>query len=317
MPAISDMLVVMIKFSIKTEQTIHIKKGVVMQVLTSALKVMPLLLINYTYCADNAQTISTSQKKPIMHAQKKITTVIFDLDGVLFQRNKTAFAQKVGLGKITKYTLLNWANPETTCLNTLHTISCQESNQPHIPLIHRGKKMPCCIIDWQLGHKSHTQVRNELEKHLEALDQKNHFKNSQEKELVQRMLDVSIDPQYLNDIVKPTTAMIELAKELKNRNYKLIILSNLAQEQYDLFQKTYPEITQLFDDIIISAQVKMLKPNNEIYQHLLDRHTLTAQECIFIDNQKENVDGAQQKGIHGIWHKNMRTTRMSLEKLGV
>ncbi len=165
----------------------------------------------------------------------------------------------------------------------------------------------------QITHK----VRNELEKHLEILEQKNHFKSSQEKELVQRILDISIDPQHLNDIVKPTAAMIELVKELKNRNYKLLVLSNLAQEQYDLLQTKYPDITGLFDDIIVSARVKMLKPNKEIYLHLLDTHKLTAQECVFIDNQKENIEGAQQHGIHGIWHKNIRTTRISLEKLGV
>ncbi len=288
-----------------------------MHVFTGVLKLLPLLLINYTYCANIAPTPCTSKKEHILSNPKKITTVIFDLDGVLFQHNKTAFAQKVGIGKITKYTLLTWANPETTCLNTLHTISSQESAQPNIPLIHRGKKMPCCIVDWQLGHSSHTQVRNELEKQIEILEQKNHFKNNQEKELVQRILDISIDPQHLNEIVKPTTAMVDLAKELKNRNYKLIILSNLAHEHYTILQKTYPEITGLFDDIIVSARVKMLKPNKEIYQHVLDKHALTAHECICIDNQKENIESAQQKGMHGIWHKNIRTTRTALEKLGV
>jgi len=292
-----------------------------MQSLTRIFTLLPLVLITHTYCADSAQTKHTRKKElstnTSKNTQQKITTVIFDLPDVLFQQSKTAFAQKVGLGKLTKYALFNWSNPETTCLHALHTISSQESGQPSVPLLLRDKKMPCCIINWQLGQKSHTQAYHELKQQVEMLAQKNHFKNNQEKELVLRMLDVGIDPQHLNDIVKPATAMIELVKELKSRNYKVIILSNLAQEQYDLFHKTYPKITQLFDDIVVSSQVKILKPNKEIYQHLLKTHGLTAQECVYIDNQKDNIESAQQQGMQSISHKNIRATRTSLAKLGV
>jgi len=291
-----------------------------MKSLTSMPTLLPLLLISHIYCADNAQ-IKHVRKKDIStnasDTQQKITTIIFDLPDVVFQQSKTAFAQKVGLGKLTKYTLFNWSNPETTCLHALQTISSQESGQPSVPLLLRDKRMPCCIIDWQLGQKSHTQTYHELKKQVEMLAQNNHFKNNQEKELVLRMLDIGIDPQHLNDIVKPAPVMIDLVKELKSRNYKVMILSNLAQEQNDIFHKTYPQITQLFDDIIVSSQVKILKPNKEIYQHLLNTHGLTAQECVYIDNQKDNIEAAQQQGMQSIWHKNMRATRTSLAKLGV
>jgi HAD superfamily hydrolase (TIGR01509 family) len=250
-------------------------------------------------------------------AHKKITTIIFDLDDVLFQHNKTAFAHKIGIGKVTKYTLLNWTTPDTTCLNALDAISAQEPNQPAIPLIHRDKKMPCCIVDWQLGNKSQVQARAQLHTQIEQLGAKKYFKNVKEKDLIQRILDISMDPHYLNDIVKPATAMIELAKELKARNYRLIILSNLAQEQYELLHKHHPNITRLFDDIIVSSQIKLLKPSVQMYEHLLDKHKLQADECVCVEAQKESVQAAQQKGITGIVHKNARTTRAALEKLGV
>jgi len=286
-----------------------------MQALTSVLKLMPLLLISHIYCA--SITHIPHKKNLASNSPKKITTVIFDAGGVLFQESRSAFIKKVGLGKLTKYAVFNWSNPETTVLNTLHAISSQESKQPTIPLLLREKKMPCCIINWQLGHKSHLQTHNKLKKQIDRLAQKNHFKNSQEKELVLRMLEIGIDPQHLNDIVKPVTGMIELVKDLKARKYKLIILANLAQEQYDLLHKIYPEITQLFDDIIFSAHVNILKPNQEIYQHLLDTHKLIAQECVLVDSLKEHTAAAEQKGMHSIWHKNIRATRTSLAKLGV
>jgi HAD superfamily hydrolase (TIGR01509 family) len=278
-----------------------------MQRIKTGFVVLSLSLIHAIYCTNNTQ-------KP---DEQKVTTVIFDVGGVLFQESKSTIIKKIGFGKLTTYALFNWTNPETTCLNTLNAISSQESKQPNIPLMLRGTKMPCCIIDWQLGRKSHLETRNILKRKIDKLDQKNFFKNSQEKELVLSMLEVSIDPLHLADIMQPVTSTVELAKQLKARNYKLIILANMAQEQYDLLTKTYPEITQLFDDIIVSSRVNLLKPHKEIYQHVLDSHRLKPQECVLIDSLKEHVQAAQQKGIRSILHKNIKTTRTSLAKLGV
>src|SRR3989442_9840406 len=106
-----------------------------MLVFTRVLKLLPLLLINYIYCTDIALT--PYKKNLTSNTPHKITTVIFDIGGVLFQENRSVFIKKVGLGKLTKYALFNWSNPETICLNTLHTISSQESAQPVIPLLLR------------------------------------------------------------------------------------------------------------------------------------------------------------------------------------
>lgn len=268
-----------------------------------------LLLINHICYTDiNQKNNDESQK---------VTTVIFDVGGVLFLESRSVIVKKIGLGKLTKYAVFNWTNPETTVLNTLDTISSQDTNQPAIPLILREKRMPCCIVDWQLGRKSHVETRNELQKQVDALAEKNYFRNNQEKELVSRMFEVGIDPHHLADIMKPVTGMVDLAKDLKARNYKLIILANMSQEQFDLFNKNYPEITQLFDDIIISSRVNILKPNKEIYEHLLDKNKLKPQECVLVDSLKEHTDAAQQKGIRSILHKNVRATRTSLARLGV
>jgi hypothetical protein len=114
-------------------------------------------------------TISMTQEAgvPMRDTTKKV--IIFDLDGVLFKENKPAFIKKVGFGELAKYTLRSWTTPENICLDTLECISKCEDNQPEVPLTHRGRVMPCCIIDWQLGKKSHLQVRKELVVGMEVI----------------------------------------------------------------------------------------------------------------------------------------------------
>lgn len=243
--------------------------------------------------------------------------VIFDLDGVLFKENKPAFAKKIGISELAKYTIKNWTTPETMCFDTLESISKQEGIQHEIPLTHRGRTMPCCIMEWQLGKKSHIQVRKELADHIDLLATKNHFKNDQEKNLTKRILDISLNPEHLAELTSPVPSMVQLAKQLKANGYRLYLLSNLAREHYEILQKNHPDIAQLFDGIVISAHVNMLKPHKKIYEHVLRHYNLNAQECIFIDNQQENVDAAQACGIDSITHKTIGQTKTHLNKLGI
>ena len=51
---------------------------------------------------------------------------------------------------------------------------------------------------------------------------------------------------------------------------------------------------------IISFQVKQIKPNAEIYQSLLRKYNLVADECLFFDDRADNTEGARKQGIHAI-----------------
>ena len=67
------------------------------------------------------------------------------------------------------------------------------------------------------------------------------------------------------------------------------------------------------DGAILSYTVKQIKPNADIYQTLLSRFGLTAEECVFIDDRLENVEGAKKEGIHGIHFCTIEQARKELE----
>ena len=52
----------------------------------------------------------------------------------------------------------------------------------------------------------------------------------------------------------------------------------------------------MFDGIVVNGEEKMVKPNPEIYQLLLNRYHLQASESIFIDDRPANVEGANHVG---------------------
>ncbi len=95
-----------------------------------------------------------------------------------------------------------------------------------------------------------------------------------------------------------TEGIRELILELKNQGYGLYILSNAAV--YFAEKSPYFGVHPWFDGIVFSACVKMTKPNEEIYRYLLDTYALKPEECLFLDDRKANIEGAEKVGIHGL-----------------
>ena len=62
---------------------------------------------------------------------------------------------------------------------------------------------------------------------------------------------------------------------------------------------------------------EQLKPEADIYQTLLDKFGLKAEECVFIDDRPVNCEGAQKAGIHTICFKSFKQAAAELEALGV
>lgn len=89
-----------------------------------------------------------------------------------------------------------------------------------------------------------------------------------------------------------------LIRELSARGFKLYCLSNMSVEFYD-YLKTR-EVFRYFDGQIISALEHLVKPDPAIYNLLLGRFGLRAEECLFIDDLEANVEAAERLGIQGV-----------------
>ena len=95
----------------------------------------------------------------------------------------------------------------------------------------------------------------------------------------------------------PLPGAREFCKSAKERGYGIYVLSNAS----DLFYKYFPNLLPLdfFDGVFVSSDYKMLKPDEKIYRTFLEKYGLKADECLFIDDRKENVEGATAVGFNG------------------
>jgi epoxide hydrolase-like predicted phosphatase len=70
-----------------------------------------------------------------------------------------------------------------------------------------------------------------------------------------------------------------------------------------------------FDQIVISGEVGMRKPEPRIFHHALGLVGLEAEECVFIDDIEANIEAARALGLVGVHHRDPEETISAVEKL--
>lgn len=117
-------------------------------------------------------------------------------------------------------------------------------------------------------------------------------------------------------MLTPIDDVIDLVKELKNNGYKIYFLSNYQLLAYEHILNKY-DIFDHFDGGIFSFKEKLLKPEPEIYQKLVETYKIEPDESIFTDDTKENIEAATNQGFKAILFTNSFELREELVKHNV
>lgn len=96
----------------------------------------------------------------------------------------------------------------------------------------------------------------------------------------------------------PIAGMGELIAVLKCNGYKIYLLSNASSLFYNYFS-SIPG-SEFFDGVLVSSDYGLLKPQHEIYEKLFSVFKLRPEECLFVDDQPQNIEGASICGMPGI-----------------
>ena len=108
---------------------------------------------------------------------------------------------------------------------------------------------------------------------------------------------------YYSDWIKMIGGEIEentsLLTGLKN-NFRLFGLTNWSAETLPLVFDKFP-FFEKFEGIVVSGKEKIVKPNEQIYNVLLNRYKLKACESLFIDDNQDNIDAANNLGFETIF----------------
>ena len=96
--------------------------------------------------------------------------------------------------------------------------------------------------------------------------------------------------------------------------YKIGLLSNAFDDLRAMLVERW-QIADLFDDLVISAEVGLVKPDARIYQLAVERLGVAPETTVFLDDVEENIAGARVAGLQAIWYRDPAEARAELGRL--
>lgn len=115
-------------------------------------------------------------------------------------------------------------------------------------------------------------------------------------------------------ILKPIRYSFDKMEDLKQRGYKVYLLSNLSEDAFLYIEKHFDLFNQV-DGYIVSYQEHVSKPDFKIYECLMERYNLQKEECVFLDDTLINVEASNAFGMKAIHFVSEKQVENVLEQL--
>lgn len=111
----------------------------------------------------------------------------------------------------------------------------------------------------------------------------------------------------------PDEELFEFIRTELKPKYKLALVSNATGDS--VRRKIPADRLALFNEVLISGEVKMLKPDPELFQLALDRLGVIAEETVFVDDHEPYIEGAKSVGLQTILYTDFKSFKQSLKEL--
>lgn len=232
--------------------------------------------------------------------------VVWDLGGVLFRSSRLSLAIEIGLGCLIHYTITHLPSPAFNELlfNILNHIEPMPEDTIRLH-DEKGRELPYYMYKWITGQEKGPQINQEIQEFIDSDKQPGFFSGATQKKVCSRLSDTLFMPKTFAHGVKPIKAGRDLLRACRERGTaRMMILSNWDSLSFELL-RTSPAgsvILRHFDahDCMISGSIGYAKPDPRCFKHFLNTYALAAHDCVFIDDQLENVEAAKKCGMHGI-----------------
>ena len=114
----------------------------------------------------------------------------------------------------------------------------------------------------------------------------------------------------------PIGGTVEILADLREKGYPLYALSNWSAETFYRVRERYEFLTW-FEELVISGEVGLVKPDPAIFELLLQRVGRPVQDCLFIDDNLPNIETARSMGFQTVHFKSPEGLREVLGEMGV
>ena len=115
----------------------------------------------------------------------------------------------------------------------------------------------------------------------------------QHKKEVEAILDV----ENLKHLISPYQQTLDYIDNLRERGYKVFLLSDIVEDTITYMKQAVDNWEDKFDGIVYSCRVGMVKKEGKIFDFLLKKFGLVAEETLFVDDTVRNLQEAEKHGI--------------------
>ncbi len=116
---------------------------------------------------------------------------------------------------------------------------------------------------------------------------------------------------FLPEILVPESLLAGIAER-----YRLLVLSNTNAIHFDMVRRNYPMLRH-FDDLVLSYEVKAMKPSPLIYREAIARAQCRPEECFYTDDIAAYVEGARREGIDAVQFESCAQLERELAARGI
>ena len=162
-----------------------------------------------------------------------------------------------------------------------------------------GNKWESFANFWRTTQLEYTWLRSLMKKHKD-------FWQITEDSLDKSMKVFNIDNNLKNEllnlykILSPYPEVKKVLKNLKERKFKLAILSNGTPELLNDLVKNN-DLNNLFDDLFSIEEVQIYKPDSKVYDLPIKKYSIKPNEIVFLSANTWDVSGGGNYGYHSIW----------------
>jgi HAD superfamily hydrolase (TIGR01509 family) len=264
-------------------------------------------LVTFLFCFVGVPYTVTTKNNPQKQGSEKRVTFVFDMGGVLAKTSKFTVASNIGYLPILKrifWHLQSFSSIQDLLYKTLDNafasfhLDSAEHHAAGKAYDQQGRMLPYYMRLWLSGKIETNTIKKEVITWITLYE--SFFANETEKIIMQALIHAIFTPEIFVETHYITHEAMQLIKMLKSSGYQLFILSNWDRESFYLLKKKYADFFSLFDGIVVSGFEGCLKPDTKIYEILLERYNLVPSECLFIDDQFENIQAATANNMLGI-----------------
>lgn len=124
---------------------------------------------------------------------------------------------------------------------------------------------------------------------------------------------IEVEKLLDNEIVK-NAQLLDYIRDLKERGYKIGLLSNISSNWIRSTLLTEAE-AELFDEMVLSYEVGMTKPDRRVYLLICERLRVSTHEAVMIDDIAGYCEAAHTEGLSAVTYEDNAQLKAELEKI--